>query len=253
VASPQVENGYTRLANDLYEALGRAPFNRREYKLLHAVVRDTYGWNRKMTKTPKLELFRRVGLRPEHGYTTLKDLLDRQVLVENEGGVGLQKDFDRWRPKSSAKTVLVPKQHYSQSSTSGVAKSALVTSAESALPNSRERPSGVASQTPKDTLKDISKDNTPYSPPRGTALDGFEAFWTAYPKKVGKRAALRAWKKIKGLSLVKILQALEEQKQWEQWRREHGRFIPHPATWLNQGRWDDQPIDKPKRKTGPAW
>ncbi len=34
--------------------------------------------------------------------------------------------------------------------------------------------------------------------------------------------------------------AIEVQKQSEQWTKDNGRFIPNPATWLNQGRWEDE-------------
>lgn len=70
--------------------------------------------------------------------------------------------------------------------------------------------------------------------------DKFEVFWKQYPRKVGKQAALRAWKRIKHLDLEVILKALEVQKQSEQWRRDGGQYIPHPTTWLIQGRWDDE-------------
>lgn len=70
----------------------------------------------------------------------------------------------------------------------------------------------------------------------------FDAFWSAYPRKIGKQAALKAWKRVKpGLASVdKILKAVTAQKQSDQWTRDNGQFIPHPSTWLNQGRWDDE-------------
>ena len=71
---------------------------------------------------------------------------------------------------------------------------------------------------------------------------GFEAFWAAYPRKIGKRAAMTAWARLKvNGNLDKVLAAVEQQKRSEQWMRDGGQFIPHPATWLNQGRWDDEP------------
>lgn len=66
----------------------------------------------------------------------------------------------------------------------------------------------------------------------------FESFWTAYPRKVGKMAAFKAWQRNSPPSLEKILNAIEQQKKAEQWQDE--RFIPHPKTWLNQARWDDE-------------
>lgn len=70
----------------------------------------------------------------------------------------------------------------------------------------------------------------------------FETFWKAYPKKTGKAAALRSWKKIKVTEKLYqiILSAIEQAKSSDQWKRDNGQFIPFPATWLNQGRWDDE-------------
>lgn len=72
--------------------------------------------------------------------------------------------------------------------------------------------------------------------------DRFQQFWATYPRKVGKGAALKAWMKIKPSADLhsRILKAIEEQKNTPQWTRDDGQFIPHPATWLNQGRWDDE-------------
>ena len=82
----------------------------------------------------------------------------------------------------------------------------------------------------------------------------FAEFWQQYPKKVGKAAALKAWKHIKPDADLfdRIMQAVIIAKASEQWIREGGRFIPNPATWLNQGRWDDElPSVQPNRPQPP--
>lgn len=79
------------------------------------------------------------------------------------------------------------------------------------------------------------------TPIRANALDnGFEEFWQSYPKKVGKDAASKSWVKTKA-RIDDVLKALEWQKESDQWRRNDGQYIPNPATYLNQGRWQDQP------------
>lgn len=81
----------------------------------------------------------------------------------------------------------------------------------------------------------------------------FEQFWLAYPKKVGKKDALRSWKKaVDKPTMVDILKAIEKAKKSEQWGKENGQFIPNPSTWLNQGRWDDQPSEMKGRSNGKA-
>lgn len=97
------------------------------------------------------------------------------------------------------------------------------------------------------TLQSTSKDSlkTLNSPKKGESEreTDFEHFWLAYPRPVGKKDARKAWTQAKDKpGLSEILKALESAKQSEQWTKEGGKFIPHPATWLRQGRWDDKPL-----------
>lgn len=86
----------------------------------------------------------------------------------------------------------------------------------------------------------------PPNPQGGTKPDAqerrFAEFWAEYPKKVGKKAALTSWKRLKPDAdlFERIMQAVAIAKNSEQWNREGGRFIPNPSTWINQGRWDDE-------------
>lgn len=71
--------------------------------------------------------------------------------------------------------------------------------------------------------------------------DDFERFWENYPKKVGKGEAFRVWRKMRAGERAASLQAIVDQTEhWERQQRER-QFIPNPATWLRQGRWDDDP------------
>lgn len=68
----------------------------------------------------------------------------------------------------------------------------------------------------------------------------FDAFWEIYPRKVGKGAAQKAFNKLNEFDRRDVLAAVVEYtncvKQWPAYDR---RFIPHPTTWLNQRRWED--------------
>lgn len=69
--------------------------------------------------------------------------------------------------------------------------------------------------------------------------DDFEVFWAAYPRKVGKKDAKRAFAKaVMPISI--LLEALEKQKRSQQWTKDNGQYIPYPATWLNGRRWEDE-------------
>ncbi len=71
----------------------------------------------------------------------------------------------------------------------------------------------------------------------------FVGFWDAYPKKVGKKAAWKAWQRLEGLDaalLSAVMAGLERAKASEQWAKDGGRYVPHAATWLNGERWEDE-------------
>lgn len=73
----------------------------------------------------------------------------------------------------------------------------------------------------------------------GSSMNGFQAFWERYPKKEGRDKAEESWlKKAKKVPIEVILQGLEK---WERSQKWADGFIPMPATWLNQGRWKDDP------------
>lgn len=67
----------------------------------------------------------------------------------------------------------------------------------------------------------------------------FERFWQSYPRKVGKVKAEAAFQKVT-VPVEVLLSAVEEQNKSTQWTKDNGQFIPHPATWLNGKRWEDQ-------------
>ena len=74
--------------------------------------------------------------------------------------------------------------------------------------------------------------------PSGAEAD-FQIFWSAYPKKVGKQTAKKAFQKV-DVPLDVLLEALGQQKRLPQWNKDNGQYIPNPATWLNQRRWEDE-------------
>jgi hypothetical protein len=68
--------------------------------------------------------------------------------------------------------------------------------------------------------------------------DDFLRFWAAYPRRVGKGAAAKAWAKARP-PMAAVLAAVKACAATDQWRKDGGQFIPHPATFLNQRRWED--------------
>ena len=71
---------------------------------------------------------------------------------------------------------------------------------------------------------------------------GFDEFWKIYPRKVAKPNALEAWLRINPSNELckRIYAKVATFKVSEQWIKDDGKYIPHPATWLNQERWADE-------------
>ncbi len=80
------------------------------------------------------------------------------------------------------------------------------------------------------------------TPDDGRKVDGFDLFWSVYPKRVGKKDAIKAWGQIKpNEETVKaIIEGVERWKASEQWTKDGGQFIPYPATFLRGERWNDE-------------
>jgi uncharacterized protein YdaU (DUF1376 family) len=90
-----------------------------------------------------------------------------------------------------------------------------------------------------------------------TGVTDFDSFWQLYPRKVSKADALKSWNKINpDKQLLGMISAgLTKYLASEAWACEAGKFIKHPATWLNHGCWNDDPkpasnVVKLNRHTG---
>lgn len=105
-------------------------------------------------------------------------------------------------------------------------------------PVTDNRPTTDRQLTTNKNVKNVINNNIGQEPDLTSEL--FNQFWTNYPRHVSKSAAEKAFKKLKvnEAILEKMLKALETQKQSRQWSDK--QYIPHPATWLNQKRWNDE-------------
>jgi hypothetical protein len=72
-------------------------------------------------------------------------------------------------------------------------------------------------------------------------VDDFEKFWAAYPRKVAKAEARKAWAQTASVrpDTDSLIKAVLSHCRTEQWMKSNGAFIPHAATWLRGERWED--------------
>lgn len=96
--------------------------------------------------------------------------------------------------------------------------------------------------TSQDSDSDTDTDSEKKEIPRARKRvdDRFEDFWLTYPKRIGKGAAEKAFAKAIQLTDPDLIIEAVRKSDWPK----DPTFIPHPATWLNQRRWQDEPVAK---------
>lgn len=95
----------------------------------------------------------------------------------------------------------------------------------------------------RNPIQSESNPNPNPNPKTDAIASMFARFWTAYPRHEAKQTALKAFTKINPdeALLETMLSAIARFKETAQWQEDGGQYVPHPATWLNQRRWEDEP------------
>lgn len=103
--------------------------------------------------------------------------------------------------------------------------------------------------TTNKNVKNVKKEKNDYTVE-------FDQFWKVYPRKEKKSEALKAFQKISPDQdlLDRIISDVQARAQTHDWTKENGKYVPHPTTYLNQQRWEDEApasnVTPMKRKDG---
>lgn len=160
--SPQLEDGHTRIANELLDALIRFDFSKRQYKVVLFVIRKTYGWNKKADVMSLSQIVDGTGLFRTHCCATVNELSDMKVLLKQAHQHGqlikLNKNYGEWK--------LLPKQSQCDQNSNEV------------LP--KQSSSVTKTGTTKDKPKNNTKDITYASGVFVVSDEAMEVFKSAY-------------------------------------------------------------------------
>src|SRR5687767_15131628 len=101
MASPQLENGYTRIAHEILEALCKVNLSPYESRVVLLILRDTYGRHSKTVSFTLSRFSKYLGLDRRLVHRALKSLSMRQIIVisrDDKNGItyGFQKDHSKW-------------------------------------------------------------------------------------------------------------------------------------------------------------
>lgn len=154
MASPQKENGFTPIANELLDALARTRIPGEARQVLDVIIRQTYGWQRKTVQISYKRFSELTGLQNGHIYRGIRSLVDHQIVVISADGFSVQKNYDLWLPYS--------KRGYSES---GVLRKGVKTYSQSGVgptPKKEHETPGIGNEVmgleaPKERFKEIKE------------------------------------------------------------------------------------------------
>lgn len=177
MTTPQIENGFTMIANELLEAILGGGFSHREQSVIFAIIRKTYGYAKKEDDMSAAQIGALCGVARQHVTSTLNVLASRNVISKRAGRfgmiIGVQKDHRKWISGEQLKALaagadpidftspelgLVPNQDTSQNGTGASPETGQVDSPDSGhtkenLPKeNHQNKKSCAPQADRDTI-----------------------------------------------------------------------------------------------------
>lgn len=120
--NPQLEDGHTRIANELFDAIINFDFSKRHYKVVLFVLRKTYGWNKKADVMSLSQIMDGTGLDKANCSRTVSELGEMKVLLKQQQQAGqlieLNKKYKSWvglpnqQPVAKTATKGLPKRQF---------------------------------------------------------------------------------------------------------------------------------------------
>lgn len=109
MAKPQLEKGYTRIANEILEALGRIRISGEATQVLNVILRKTYGFGKKQDRISLSQFILATGMKKPTVCRAINKLLSMEIIIKIDNELGeiycIQKDFDEWKPLAKKITL----------------------------------------------------------------------------------------------------------------------------------------------------
>lgn len=238
MADVQLENGYTRIANELLEAVLKTPFIATHLKIILACWRYTYGFGRKEAELSLSFLANATGMSKRYISEGLNELISSNVLkvvkestFNSSRVIAFNKNYEEWRYRDS-RTVL---QQVNNTSTVEAEQDTTVepqfnTTVELQFHQERKHKENI-------NIGDYEK--------------MFEELWKLYPKKKGKGAVSKTQKtKLFKIGYDKLAKAIEKYKKERE--GQDPQFTMYGSTFFNTGYIDYVSDDNDEEKPMPG-
>ena len=104
--NPKVEDGYTKIANELLDAILLFDFSERQYKIVFAIIRKTYGYNKKQDDISLSQLSAITKIPNNHVSSIVSKLVEMNVIIKNKGKfanvLSINKAYDSWGVRNTS-------------------------------------------------------------------------------------------------------------------------------------------------------
>lgn len=162
-----LENGYLRLANQIQDALCIVELSGREFRVLNAIIRLTYGWSKKSDRIANSLIADKTTLKVKHVSEAVLSLAYRNIIILRRIGqtryIGINTNLDKWaysKPHCSKCPVSFPDDEIATWIIS-------VPETRNSYPRKEGRVSPKTGNTKDIIPKTKIKDLTPFNPPKG--------------------------------------------------------------------------------------
>ncbi|EOE1544267.1 replication protein [Providencia rettgeri] len=249
-----LDNGYTRIANELLEAVMLANLTQHQLLVFFAIARKTYGYNKKSDWVGNEQLSKLTGMLPHKCSAAKSELVSRGILLAEKRHVSINKNIHEWKEKQVyPKKVNLPES----------GKKTLPESGKSDYPNQVNTKDNTTKEKKdnKNTMSEEvrSTDEKSNSEPvkQDPFIEPFEKiFWIAGMRKVGKdkcktafKSKFKEWRKETGGSIDEFAKFLADDIQCRLRTQQFGFDKMHPTTYLNGSRWTDEKSELPQPTT----
>ncbi|EKH7682302.1 replication protein [Salmonella enterica] len=245
-----LDDGYARLSNMLLEAYSGADLTKRHFKVLLAILRKTYGWNKPMDRITDSQLSEITKL-PVKRCNEAKLELVRMNIIKQQGGMfGPNKNISEWRipqnegksPKTRDKTSLKLRECYP--SKQGDTKDTIQ---KKEIQDKNIMSESVRTKCEKSSGRHEETDK---------AFE--EIFWCAGMRKAGKKNAasafrtqFREWRKITRGTASEFATMLAEDIACRN-GKQFGFDRLLPSSYLNGQRWNDEKPETIQQQSKPS-
>jgi phage replication O-like protein O len=188
MASPQVENGYTRIANELMEALARIRIPGEARQIVDTIFRKTYGFNKKEDMISLSQFCLTTGMKKSACSRAIKTVSTMNIIIKKDNGgihfYSINKDFETWKPLSKKITHIIEKDNGGKEkafkNNNLLNQEALSKKIKGGKSLSKKIMSVIEKDNIQKTILQKTKENIPQKKKSTRPKDGFSAESVAY-------------------------------------------------------------------------